>query len=65
MKFVLLLRQSASPDDEVTHVGPDRSMALMLDGLRASQQHTLPGLPLTSADLNWSVTFPCPPAEPR
>jgi AcrR family transcriptional regulator len=59
MLFALLLRQLPSTDDEVARVGPDRCLALMLDGLRAQPGSPLSGRPLTSADLNWSAKRQC------
>jgi AcrR family transcriptional regulator len=51
--FALLLRQITNRSGEAARLTQERSMVLMLDGLRAQSSSPLPGRPLTSADLQW------------
>ena len=51
MVFVLLLRQVAIPRGDAAPVAGERSMAIMLDGLRARSATPLPAEPLSAADL--------------
>jgi AcrR family transcriptional regulator len=51
MMFMLLVRLKPVADGEAAQLVSERCMALMLDGLRAQPGTTLPGRPLTSADV--------------
>jgi hypothetical protein len=52
MLFTLLLHQLPARYSQASRSGPERCLALMLDGLRAHPGTPLPGRPLTSADLD-------------
>jgi AcrR family transcriptional regulator len=51
MLFVLLAKPVMLPKEETARLAAERSVALMLDGLRAQPGSALPGVALTSADI--------------